>query len=755
LEDEIIVSGLSTAPIVDPWDLIWWLLRTFYADVLGAIAGIPAAVIEAMPEWPSFPSLEEIERAFRDLIEQVTSIPEIIEALPSALLRAFLLPLFGPIAPFIPIFGLGWFASAYLPAAISARTTQWRKDLIADLTLKLLGPEYEGKGLYDLLSSVFSYLWADTYREIAFDLRWVLFKTCWWFKRPVHWEDPAGVYLAELVAVMGEWLYERVEEMGGKLAEWLVQNVIGEEYRGKPMATIFTAAALEMLEGAIALLTPTAHLIWEWALEQGGNILEGALPFINTRVRPALAWAQDSLVSSGEAMLRSMEYALPRGRWVTPDDAYEIGGSLFSMAFAFGTGAHFTAALLDAIPFVDALGLQQLAGFIAEMGSFQEISRSTYGVLINQAVAWPMRYYVNREYRPLIPPTGEIYMMGRKRGITYEKFCEAMALQGLSDWWIDTIYHFFWTDPSPFWISRICESGIPDWHPDEWWSRWADTYMPGWREDPYKWVRAKLLLAGYEAADVDSMIEGICMRLLDSPTTQLKTSVRGMIRDGWWWRGEVEGLLRPRGVRQDEIELMYAAEQLDYQHGVLEKWVDIYTEQRRKGEFTEEDHRLALASLGMHPIRLEQEVLMESVRLLPKPTAPAAPKPSPEEAKILSDYTQAYIELYRVRAIDLWQLYVYLLTLGYTEARAKATAFLEGTRRLKLPKLDDPYFLADLWREVMELGGQRLHDHFRAGRITEAQYLAFLIGMGWPIEIAQYIVDLDVLQLFMGEVPAG
>lgn len=755
MEKPIVVTGYAAAPIVDPWDIIRWLLETFYAGIIGAIAGLPEAIAGLIPEIPPFPSLGEIERAFRDLVEQVTSIPGIVEALPSALLRAFLLPLFGPIAPFIPIFGLGWFASAYLPGLISERTTQWRKDLTKDLAYYTLGEDYQYKGLYPLLADWLTDVTLDTYHQMLFDLRWALFQACWRYGRPVHWKDPAAIYLSELTTVAGEWLFERAQLMGGPLAEWFIENVIGEEYRGKPMATIFTAAALEMLDGAIITLTPVAHMVWNWALEQGGNILEGARPFIDTRIRPALAWAEEALASGSEAMLRSMEYALPRGRWVTPDDAYEIGGSLFSMAFAFGTGAHFTAALLDAIPFVDALGLQQLAGFISEMGSFQEISRSTHGVLINQALAWPMRYYVNREYRPLIPPTGEIYMMGRKRGITYEKFCEAMALQGLSDWWIDTIYHFFWTDPSPFWISRICESGIPDWHPDEWWSRWADTYMPGWREDPYKWVRAKLLLAGYEAADVDSMIEGIRMRLLDSPTTQLKTSVRGMIRDGWWWRGEPEALLRPRGVRQDEIELMYAAEQLDYQHGVLEKWVDIYTEQRRKGEFTEEDHRLALASLGMHPIRLEQEVLMETVRLLPKPTAPAAPKPSPEEAKILSDYTQAYIELYRVRAIDLWQVYVYLLTLGYTEARAKATAFLEGTRRIKLPKLDDPYFLADLWREVMELGGQRLHDHFRAGRITEAQYLAFLIGMGWPIEIAQYIVDLDVLQLFMEEVPAG
>jgi len=738
----------SSPLMIDWWEIFKWLLETFYAGIIERIVGAQAAIIAAMPEFPEirFPSLEEIEEWLRKLVQ---AIPDIATALP----LEFILQFFGPLAFFIRIFGIGWYLDTYLPAKLSARVTGWRQGMVEDFSVNFLGPDYQYQGLRPLLSDSITETFTSTVQDIGFRVHEFLFHLCWALGRPVGWHYPSGTLLAEATLGVGDAAYQWARLLGGSLQVWLIENVIGEEYRGKPMATVFTASALQIVDDVITTLTPTAHLLWAWALEQGGNILVGARPFIDHRVRPALAWARDALASGGEAMLRSMEYALPRGRAITPDDAYTIGGSLYSMAFVFGTGAHFTAALLDAIPFVDALGLQQLAGFVSQMGSFEEISRATYGVLISQALAWPMRYYVNREYRPMIPPTGEIYTMGRKRGITRGEFGTFMAYQGLSEWWIDRIYEFFWTDPSLYWLMRMADVEVPPAVPAPEIIPWLDRWIPDWRTNPKWWLYRKMMLAGYDDTDMEVFTNVIRRRPLGPALTQVKTSVRALMRDGWWWRGEPEEVLRPLGIRQDEIELMRAAEQLDYQHKVLEEWVDIYTQERRKGTIDTDQHRLALASLGMHTLRAEQEILMETIRLLPTPTEPKAPKPDPEVAKILADYTKAYIELYRERAIDLWQLYTYLLALGYTKARAKSTCALEGARRLRLPKLEDPYFLADLWREVMEMGGQRLHDHFRARRITEAQYLAFLIAYGWPVDIARYIVDLDILQLFVESVP--
>jgi len=440
---------------------------------------------------------------------------------------------------------------------------------------------------------------------------------------------------------------------------------------------------------------------------------------------------------------------------MNPSRSMAMTGPLIMRALYAGAAAHGVSTALEILYPTKEIGLTQFAGLISEFGAFQPIMQATMGTLVYDVLAWPMRYHWQNQLRPKLPTIGEIFTMGRKRGITEERFFEAMGYMGLPNWWIDTIYHFFWTDPSPFWISRICESGIPDWHPDLWWSAWADRWMPGWRTDDFKWVRAKLLLAGYEASDAPSMIEGIKMRLLGPATTQLKTSARSMARKGWWDFTTFSEFLRGKQVRGDEIALAWVAEQVDQQREILEEWVAIYTMERRKGTIDVDQHRLALAALGMHPVRAEQEVLMETIRLLPAPKKPEEPKEDPDVVKARATFISAQIQLFRKRVVDPFQLYGRLLAFGLTEARARSTVLLEGARRLKAPAIDHYYFDYDTLQEMLGAEYEKARAWFLAARITEEQYLYYLFSMGFEPKLAQYLVDLDVLELFVRSLPAG
>ncbi|MCK4297878.1 MAG: hypothetical protein KAX80_00010, partial [Planctomycetes bacterium] len=302
-----------------------------------------------------------------------------------------------------------------------------------------------------------------------------------------------------------------------------------------------------------------------------------------------------------------------------PSRALETVGSLYSTALAAGSAAHVLSTALNAVPTLNWVGASQLSAFIAQAAGFDVLTKATYGTLIDDALTWPLRYHWNQLLRPRIPTEGAVFLMGRKRGLSRDEFGEAMAYHGLPDWWIDKEYQFFWTDPSPYWLLRMSEHATPEIKPSALFLPWLDEWLPGWREDPWAWFKMKLMLAGFEQTDIPAFIEGFQQRRLGPARTQVKTSVRAMVREAYWGKREAEAALRPLGIRDDELEYMMLAEEIDYQNRFNDDQVRYYTESYRKAEISRQDFTMALSTMIVKPERIAQIVAREDTRKLPKP----------------------------------------------------------------------------------------------------------------------------------------
>jgi len=569
-----------------------------------------------------------------------------------------------------------------------------------------------------------------------------------------------------------------------------------------------------------------------------------------------------------------------------PVRALQTTGSLYAMSIAAGSIAMTISSALNLIPTTNWVGMSQFSAFIAEAAGFEPITRATYGVLLNDCLSFPLRYHWNAQLRPKIPTEGEVFIMGRKRGLSRGEFSQAMAMQGLPDWWIDKTYQFFWTDPSPMWLLRMSEVSKPDIQPSELFLPWLEQWMPEWRSDPWAWYRMKILLAGFEDTDVPAFIHAFQRRLVSTATTQYKTSVRAMVRAGFWGRDQVREALTPVGGRQEEVELLLAAEELDYMKEYLQGEVLYYQEAYRKGQVSDQDLSLALSTIIVRPERVSQIVARERVRALTKPKAISPPKedplvtklrnqavdswlkrfrsweissedlqlgltivlddrsraaslveveltryrPLPEEplppeedaivastrrstiaswvtlfregqlsadelelrlsplivdhdtvvqirqleelrarpapdiipppsedtaiAQLRQEMVQGHLEQFRKRLIGLGQLLTYLVADGLGVDLARSTVITEGSKRVKMPPLDSPYFLQDALQDLIQQGMTSYEEQYLRGQITINQFVAWLTGIGADPDLVTYLADVASLKAFLAGRPA-
>jgi len=643
----------------------------------------------------------------------------------------------------------------------------------------------------------------------------------------------------------------------------------------------------------LTTITSSLGAFWQTVLASIRTLWAKWQPVIMDAARDAIAWARPvveqwvgAFAELPGKFLQFVATVAGSNLALEPARALQTTGSLYAMSIAAGSMAMTLSTALNLIPTTNWVGMSQFSAFIAEAAGFEPITRATYGVLLNECLSFPLRYHWNMQLRPKIPTEGEVFIMGRKRGLSRGEFSHAMAMTGLPDWWIDKTYQFFWTDPSPMWLLRMSEVSKPEIQPSELFLPWLEEWMPEWRNDPWAWYRMKILLAGFEDTDVPAFINAFQRRLVATATTQYKTSVRAMVRAGFWGRDQVREALTPVGGRQEEVELLLAAEELDYMKEYLQGEVLYYQEAYRKGQVSDQDLSLALSTIIVRPERVSQIVARERVRALTKPKAISPPKedplvtklrnqavdswlkrfrsweissedlqlgltivlddrdraaslvevertryrvppeeplppaedpilastrrstiaswvtlfregqlsadelelclspliidhdtvvqirqleelrarpapdiiPPPSEdtaiAQLRQEMVQGHLEQFRKRLIGLGQLFTYLVADGLGLDLAHSTVITEGSKRVKIPPLDSPYFLQDALQDLIQQGMTSYEEQYLRGQITINQFVAWLTGIGADPDLVTYLADVASLKAFLAGRPA-
>jgi hypothetical protein len=670
-----------------------------------------------------------------------------------------------------------------------------------------------------------------------------------------------------------------------RIGEWVL-NYIGTEAARSDLLNRFITSWPGQL---LVSLTNALRGLWDLVLAGIRTAWDRLSPIILSKADRAISAARpyvekwvEGFQSVPATFLEWVAATAGTNLALNPAKALETTGTLYSMSLAAGSLAMITSTALNMIPTTNWVGMSQFSAFIAEAAGFEPLTRATYGVLVNEALTIPLRYYWNWLLRPRLPTEGTLFLMGRKRGLSAAEFKHYMACQGIPDDLIDQIRRFSWTDPSPYWLLRMSEAANPTITPSAEFLPWLEEWLPNWRSNPWAWFEMKLMLAGFEDTDIPAFIEGFRRRALQSPTTQYKTSVRALTREAYVSREQVQGLLRPLGVREDEIELLFAAEELDYQKGYLDDEIRFYQEAFRKGELSEQDLQLALSTIIVRPERVAQIVARERVRALPTPKKivpvkenalvqklrrqavdswvnryrawaiseddllfglalvvedkalaeemvrtellryreppPEGPPPEedpllaqsrrqsiatwiaafrngditaselelglapyikdrdlivqirqleelryrptpelvpldeedPEMAALRAETVRGHIEQFRKRLTPLALLYTYLLADGLTPALARATVITEASKRIQPPKLDSPYYLEDVLRDLQDQGVAAYENLYLAGRITLQDYVSWLTTLQVDANVITYLADRLELRFFLG-----
>jgi hypothetical protein len=429
-----------------------------------------------------------------------------------------------------------------------------------------------------------------------------------------------------------------------------------------------------------------------------------------------------------------------------PSRALTSVGALYGLSLAAGSTAHAVSSALNLVPTLNWVGASQLAALVSEAAAFSPLTNATYGVLNNEVLAQPLRYHWNQQLRPVLPTEGEIFTMGRKHGISYSEFKVAMSYQGIPDWWIDKMYDFFWTDPSPTWLLRMVEGGVPRITDPGGKRAWLDEWMPGWESDPMAWLRMKLMLSGFEDVDIEPMIEGMVKRGMQSPVTQLKTSIRAMIREAYWTEAQAVEALEPFSVRSEEVHMLYVAEELDYQKGYLDDQVQYYKEAFRKGQLTEQSLTLALSTIYTREERIAQEVARERVRKLPTPKITTEVMEPTEVKRLKTQAINSWTKQFRDWSIDAEELLLGLTIIVQDPDLAADMVAVERSRFREPPEEpetapEDPVVSSTRRQAIASWITQ-----FREGTITNKELETYLQPLVPDQETRELVVALEQMR---------
>jgi len=505
------------------------------------------------------------------------------------------------------------------------------------------------------------------------------------------------------------------------------------------LPSVALAGVKEWFNGVWGVIVGWINAIHFWVKVKANQVRETMLVWLNEWFAGFLGLPSTFL--NWVASTAGTNLALNPGR------ALATVGSLYTMSLAAGTGAHILATCLNAIPTTNWVGAAQLSAYIAQAAGFDPLTKATYGVLIEDALTWPMRYHWNQMLRPRIPTEGSIYAMGRKRGINRSEFGKAMAFHGLPDWWIDKEYSFFWADPSPYWLLRMSEFATPAMRPSAIMQGWLAEWLPNWRADPWGWYKMKLMLAGFEDTDIQPFIDGFEARRLGPAVTQVKTSIRAMLREGYWTFETALGRLRNLKVRDEESELIRVAEAIDFANRYRDDQQSYYLELFRKGQISLNGLRTFLSAIIVDSGKVALIAERERVRALPKSQTLM---PSTESSLIQSLTRKAadlWSTAYQRGEIALEELEFGLTIAFHSPDLARARAAGERSRppepyRAKAPREPDPVIRQ---RHMTEIA--RWVSRFRAGETTAEELELGLASLLPNTELVSLTRQLEELRV--------
>ncbi|MCD6371543.1 MAG: hypothetical protein J7L39_02385 [Candidatus Aenigmarchaeota archaeon] len=399
--------------------------------------------------------------------------------------------------------------------------------------------------------------------------------------------------------------------------------------------------------------------IWDFLIHKVPHFLMLIWETIKQGLHHCWIWLKAKFEDIGRNIYDRIQKFLHSMRPLTPEKAPQVGLMLFLMAMGAGMGAHILSSAVEAAYPTKYIGLQYIPALLADLGSFSRIAGATSGVLASIALGKPMKYAIQKYFRPIIPDEKLLMTMAVKPDIPLSQFAEMMKYHGYSDYWINRIIATMYREPRYFELAMMAE--------DE-----AATE---------EWLYKKARRAGYNEEDSIIFLKSLVKKVTRTQRLTYYRQAFNCYKEGFIDEAIFDEVLNELEFRPEARRFSKKAAFFAYLYDFIKDQIKYYTDSYIKDLITEEELSIHLTSLGITPQRVDFLVKMAKVRKYKKP----ARKEKKEIERIINKargiYAKAYINLYRKGKINENQLKVYLLQLGIFEEIADATVFLEASKK--------------------------------------------------------------------------
>ncbi len=448
----------------------------------------------------------------------------------------------------------------------------------------------------DVLSPAFDYLWAGLIKP-AFDWLWgsAIKPALDWL-----WDSVSSAFATAWSSITATftWLWNSISHaittastaISGSFA-WLWRSITSAL---KTTWDTITGVVFAAFGEFFTSFGNWAQNLWTWLVGFFTVDVAGA-------IIKALSWLKDQFVAHAHAAWDFITGLIGKFSPITPDQAPAIG----ALVFGFATFAGFAASAIADAGEIQVLGskisTKYIAGFLGELSGWGRITAATLGVIIGVAVSGPMRYYVQKQFRPIIPDPRLAQNLFQTRDITEMEYRDLLAHGGLSEKWIDRVMLTPWRPVAPRMLIRIAQVGEYD---KDWFREQAEEsgYSPRAVEAVLKWVDAEA------AGETRTIMAGAAMKLY---------------REGWILLSELVDDLRGLGVPERLIGKYQTAAVFDYAADYLAEVKANLKEATRRGVINPDEMEAALINYHMVEERAKSAADLERIRLLGPLVKPA------------------------------------------------------------------------------------------------------------------------------------
>ena len=315
---------------------------------------------------------------------------------------------------------------------------------------------------------------------------------------------------------------------------------------------------------------------------------------------------------------------------ITPSQSSDIAARLLHVTVEMGMEAHLAAVAAEAITPLKFMGMNYLAGFLAEVGGWGRIASGTVGAIESIAISQPMRYYVNSLTRSALPDVGRALSLYAQRELEWDGdeqepgAHQILGYHGLSEAWADIYQDEAYRHPtirellrnvSYLRLDMVPEFASP---PSDVAAYLTNAGYPPSSAYPITWpYHLAILKSGYHPAYVPWLTELTQRAAARGEKTAMIGTAQKMRRDGFISSTRMAELVLDAWQLTDPVSARVSVAELESDYKVLGDTRAVIVLSMAKGLITRDEARNQLSALGMAADRVELEVLKGTLGMIP------------------------------------------------------------------------------------------------------------------------------------------